>query len=242
MSKKEKTVLLSVPNISGNELKYVKECLDTGWISSAGSYVEKFEKVADYAGAKFGIATVNGTSALHIALLLLGVKPNDYVLVSNLTFVASANAIKYTGAEPILIDANPHTWQMDLNLLENFLENKTITNDKGELILKSDGRCIRTIMPVHIQGNIFFDIDRFKSICENFKISFVEDAAEALGSKFKGKSAGLFGKLGVFSFNGNKIISTGGGGVIITDDPQIASRAKHLTTTAKVDPYAILPR
>lgn len=236
MSKKEKTVLLSVPNISGNELKYVKECLDTGWISSAGSYVEKFEKkVADYAGAKFGIATVNGTSALHIALLLLGVKPNDYVLVSNLTFVASVNAIKYTGAEPILIDANPHTWQMDLDLLENFLENKTITNDKGELILESDGRCIRTIMPVHIQGNIF-DIDRFKSICENFKISFVEDAAEALGSKFKGKSAGLFGKLGVFSFNGNKIISTGGGGVIITDDPQIASRAKHLTTTAKVDP------
>ncbi len=236
MNEKQKTVLLSVPNISGNEINYVKECLETGWISSAGSYVEKFEqKVADYAGAKFGIATVNGTAGLHIALLLSGVKPNDYVLVSNLTFVASANAIKYTGAEPIFIDADPYTWQMNLDLLENFLQNKTKINDKGERILKTDDRCIRTIMPVHIQGNIF-DVDRFKSICKRFNISFVEDAAEALGSKFKGKSAGTFGKLGVFSFNGNKIISTGGGGIIITDDKILAKKAKHLTTTAKVDP------
>ena len=129
MNEKEKTVLLSVPNISGNELKYVKECLKSGWISSAGSYVEKFEqKVAEYTGTKFGIATMNGTAGLHIALLLTGVKTNDYVLVPNLTFVASANAIKYTGAEPIFIDADPYTWQMDLDLLEDFLENKTITN------------------------------------------------------------------------------------------------------------------
>jgi perosamine synthetase len=236
MSKKNKHVLLSVPNISGNELKYVKECLETGWISSAGSYVDKFEQmVADYAGVKYGIATMNGTAALHIALLLEGVKPDDYVIVSNLTFVASANSIKYTGAIPILIDADPNTWQMDLDLLEDFLHHKTTLNSIGERILKSDGKCVRTIMPVHIQGNIF-DIDRFKMICDKYNISFIEDAAEALGSKYKGKSSGTFGKMGVFSFNGNKIISSGGGGVIITNDESIAKKAKHLTTTAKTDP------
>ena len=236
MNEKEKTVLLSVPNISGNELKYVKECLETGWISSAGSYVDKFEQmVADYAGAKYGIATMNGTAALHIALLLAGVKPKDYVIVSNMTFVASANSIKYTGADPILIDADPKTWQMDLDLLDEFLYNKTSINSEGERILIADGRCVKTIMPVHIQGNIF-DVDRFKVICEKYNMSFVEDAAEALGSKYKGQSAGTFNKLGVFSFNGNKIISTGGGGVIVTNDKLLAKKAKHLTTTAKVDP------
>ena len=191
--------------------------------------------VAEYTGSKFGIATMNGTAGLHIALILNGVKPNDYVIVSNITFVASANAIKYTGAEPILIDADPNTWQMDLDLLEEFLKNKTFLNNQEERILKSDGRCIRAIMPVHVQGNIF-DFDRFLSICNRYNMSFIEDAAEALGSKYRGKSAGSFGKMGVFSFNGNKIISTGGGGVIVTDDNSLAKKAKHITTTAKVDP------
>ena len=228
MNQKEKNILLSVPNISGNELKYVKECLETGWISSAGSYVDKFEQmVANYAGAKYGVATMNGTSALHIALLLAGVQPNDYVIVSNITFVASANSIKYTGADPILIDADSKTWQMDLDILDEFLETKTSINSDGERILISDGRRVKTIMPVHIQGNIF-DVDRFKVICKKFNMSFVEDAAEALGSKFKGQSAGTFGKLGVFSFNGNKIISTGGGGVILTKNKGLAQKAKHL--------------
>jgi aminotransferase in exopolysaccharide biosynthesis len=236
MRKNERLVLLSVPNIAGNEWKYVKDCLDTGWISSAGSYVNQFEKmVADYAGAEYGIAAVNGTASLHIALMLAGVKSNDYVIVSNITFVASANAIKYAGAEPILIDADADTWQMDLDLLEEFLETKTVVNDNGERLLKRDGRCIRVIMPVHIQGNIF-DVDRFKSICDTFNMPFVEDAAEALGSKYKGQSAGTFGKLGVFSFNGNKIISTGGGGVIVTNDEVLAKKARHITTTAKTDP------
>lgn len=235
MHKDKNIIPLSVPNISGNEIKYVKECLETGWISSAGGYVDKFEKiVADFAEVKYAIATVNGTSGLHIGLVLHGVKPNDYVIVSNLTFVASANAIKYTGADPILIDADPKTWQMDLDLLEDFLENKTFLNSKGERILSSDGRCIRTIMPVHVQGNMF-DINRFKIICKKYSLSFLEDAAEALGTKYKGKSAGTFGKLGVFSFNGNKIISSGGGGVIVTNDKFLAKKAKHLTTTAKVD-------
>ena len=228
---------LSVPNISGNELKYVKDCIDTGWISSAGSYVDRFEKhvVAEFVGSKYGIATMNGTSGLHIALLLSGVKPNDYVIVSNLTFVASVNSIKYLGADPILIDADVKNWQMDLDLLEEFLDIKTDIDINGNRILKSDGRIIKTIMPVHIQGNIF-DMDRFKLICKKYKISFIEDAAEALGSKYKGKYAGTFGKMGIISFNGNKIISSGGGGVIVTNDKSIAKNAKHLTTTAKVDP------
>ncbi len=236
MTEKDKTILLSVPNISGNESKYVKECLETGWISSAGSYVDKFERVvAEFTGVKYAIATMNGTAALHIALLLAGVKPKDYVIVSNMTFVASANSIKYTGADPILIDADPETWQMDLDLLDEFLDNKTSINSNGERILISDGRCVKTIMPVHIQGNIF-DVDRFMMICEKYNMSFVEDAAEALGSKYKGKYAGTFNKLGVFSFNGNKIISTGGGGIIVTNDKILAKKAKHITTTAKVDP------
>jgi len=223
---------LSVPNISGNEWKYVKDCLDTGWISSVGSYVTRFEQmVADFAGAKYGVAAVNGTAALHIALLLSGVKQGDYVILPNLTFVASANSIKYLGAEPLLIDADPNLWQMDLDLLEEFLENETDEKD-GRLIYIKDGRYIGAIMPVHILGNMC-DMDRFLSIVEKYPLPIVEDATEALGTTYKGKSAGTFSPLACFSFNGNKIISTGGGGVIVTDDEALAKHAKHITTTAK---------
>jgi perosamine synthetase len=223
---------LSVPNISGNEWKYVKDCLDTGWISSVGSYVTKFEQmVADFAGAKYGIAAVNGTAALHIALLLSGVKQDDYVILPNLTFVASANSIKYLGAEPLLIDADPNLWQMDLDLLEEFLENETDEKD-GRLIYIKDGRYIGAIMPVHILGNMC-DMDRFLSIVKKYPLPIVEDSTEALGTTYKGKSAGTFSPLACFSFNGNKIISTGGGGVIVTDDEALAKHAKHITTTAK---------
>ena len=146
----EKFIPLSVPNIAGNEWKYVKDCLDTGWISSVGSYVTQFEQmVAAFAGAKFGVAAVNGTAALHISLLLSGVKQNEYVILPNLTFVASANAIKYLGAEPILIDADPDMWQMDLDLLEAFLEKETYVKSNS-LIYKKNGRRIGAIMPVHI--------------------------------------------------------------------------------------------
>jgi perosamine synthetase len=234
----QQVIPLSVPNIAGNEWKYVKDCLDTGWISSVGSYVTQFEKmVADFAGAKYGIASVNGTAALHIALLLSGVKQDDYVILPNLTFVASANSIKYLGAEPLLIDADPDLWQMDLDVLEEFLENETDERD-GELIYIQDGRRIGAIMPVHILGNMC-DMDRFLSIVKKYPLPVVEDATEALGTSYKGKHSGTFSPVGCFSFNGNKIISTGGGGVIVTDDEQIAKHAKHLTTTAKasVDEY-----
>jgi perosamine synthetase len=228
----EKFIALSLPNMAGNEWKYVKDCLDTGWISSVGSYVTQFEQmVADFAGAKYGIAAVNGTAALHISLLLSGVKQNDYVILPNLTFVASANSIKYLGAEPLLIDADPNLWQMDLDLLEEFLENETDEKD-GHLFYIKDGRRIGAIMPVHILGNMC-DMDRFLSIVKKYPLPIVEDATEALGTTYKGISAGKFSPMASFSFNGNKIISTGGGGVIVTDDEALAKHAKHLTTTAK---------
>ncbi|HUR65297.1 MAG TPA: LegC family aminotransferase [Chitinophagaceae bacterium] len=228
----EKFIPLSVPNIAGNEWKYVKDCLDTGWISSIGSYVTQFEQmVADFTGAKYGVAVMNGTAALHIALLLSGVRQDDYVILPNLTFVASANSIRYLGAEPLLIDADPDLWQMDLDLLEHFLENET--HEKGGyLYFSKNGRRISAIMPVHILGNMC-DMDRFSSIVKKYPLPVIEDSSEALGTTYKGISAGHFSPLACFSFNGNKIISTGGGGIIITDDEKMARRAKHLTTTAK---------
>jgi perosamine synthetase len=234
----QEIIPLSVPNIAGNEWKYVKDCLDTGWISSVGAYVSQFEQmVADYAGAKYGVAIVNGTSALHIALLLSGVKRDDYVILPNLTFVASANSIAYIGAEPILIDADPDYWQMDLDLLEEFLENET-DEKNGELIYIKDGRRIGAIMPVHILGNMC-DMDRFASIISKYPLPVVEDSTEALGTRYKGKHSGTFSPMGCFSFNGNKIISTGGGGVIVSSDEALAKKAKHISNTAKasVDEY-----
>ncbi len=229
-------LLLSGPNIAGNEWKYVKECLDTGWVSSVGAYVTKFESmVAEYAGCKYGVATSNGTAALQIALQLAGVQRNDYVIVPNVTFIASVNSIKYTGADPILIDVDTATWQMNLDVLEEFLKTKTVKKDGG-LIYREDGRVIRCIMPVHVLGNIC-DMDRLMSLAKEYQLEVVEDSTEALGSYYKDRHAGSFGIMGCFSFNGNKIITTGGGGVIVTNDEALAKKAKHLTTQAKSDPF-----
>ena len=229
-------LLLSGPNIAGNEWKYVKECLDTGWVSSVGAFVTQFENmVAEFAGCKYGVATSNGTAALQIALQLAGVQRNDYVIVPNVTFIASINSIKYTGADPILIDVDTETWQMDLDILEEFLKNET-TEKNGELVYRKDGRIIRCIMPVHVLGNIC-DMDRLVKLAEQYKLKMVEDSTESLGSYYKGKHTGGFGLMGCFSFNGNKIITTGGGGVIVTDDEELAKKAKHLTTQAKSDPF-----
>ena len=227
---------LSVPHLAGNEWKYVKDCLDTGWVSSVGAYVMQFENmVAEFAGAKYGVACVNGTNAIHIALVLAGVSQGDYVIVPNITFIASANAIKYTGANPILIDVDAQDWQMDLNVLESFLAAKTVVKE-GKCYFKADNRCISAILPVHVLGNIG-DAERLVQIAEKHKIAVVEDSTEALGSTFNGKHAGTFGRIGTFSFNGNKIITTGGGGVIVTNNAEIAQKAKHLTTQAKADPF-----
>lgn len=227
---------LSVPNLSGNEWKYVKDCLDTNWVSSVGSYVNKFEEVvAKYTGAKYAISTVNGTAALHLSLQLSGVVQNDYVIVPNITFIASLNAIKYTKADPILIDVNKDNWQMDLELLEQFLMKETkIVN--ARCVYKKNNRVIRAIMPVHVLGNAC-NIEKLLSIAKKYKLTIVEDATEALGSFHKGKHLGTYGLFGTLSFNGNKILTTGGGGMILTNNPRLAKLAKHLTTQAKSDPF-----
>jgi len=228
---------LSIPKIEGNESKYVLDCLTTGWISSAGSYVTQFEEmVADYAGAKYGIACMNGTVGLHIAQILLDVNENDHVIAPNITFIATLNAIKYTGATPILIDVDADNWQMDLDLLVNYLNSQTElrTTEAGTFSFDTTtNKRVRAIMPVHVLGNIG-DMDSMVEIAKTYHLDIIEDSTEALGSTYNGKHAGTFGKLGVFSFNGNKIISTGGGGVIVTDDEELAKKAKHLTTQAKV--------
>jgi len=228
---------LSVPKIEGNESKYVLNCLNTGWISSAGSYVNQFEDmVAKYAGAKYGVACMNGTVGLHIAQVLLGITKDDHVIAPNITFIATLNAIKYTGAQPILIDVDINNWQMDLGLLERYLEQNTefkTTKSGAYCFDTSTNKRVRAIMPVHVLGNIG-DMDRLLAIAKKYHLDIIEDSTEALGATFKNKHAGTFGKIGVFSFNGNKIISTGGGGVIVTDDQAIAKKARHLTTQAKI--------
>ena len=226
---------LSVPNISGNEWQYIKDCLDTSWVSSVGSYVNQFERVtAEYTGAKYAVATSNGTSAIQIALMLAGVKANDLVIAPNITFVASINAIKYTGAKPILIDIDFDTWQMDVDLLEDFLINNTFV-ENNTCFHKDTRQIIRAILPVHVLGNIG-NMDKLMSLANQYHLHVVEDSTEALGSYYKGKHAGTFGLLGTLSYNGNKLITTGGGGMILTDDEELAKKAKHLTTQAKAKP------
>lgn len=224
---------LSIPNLGGNEWAYVKDCLDTGWISSVGAYVNRFEEsIVSFTGTKRAIAAVNGTAALHMALNLVGVDRDCAVLVPNLTFVASLNAISYTGATPIVIDVDAQTWQMDLDLLEEFLVDLAGGAMAPEQGLQWNGLRVAAIMPVHVLGNLC-DMDRLMALAQRFGLAVVEDSTEALGSRYKGRHAGTFGQLGTFSFNGNKIISTGGGGMIVTGDEGLGTRAKHLTTTAK---------
>ncbi len=222
--------------MAGNEWKYVKECLDTGWVSSVGAYVDQFEKMsAEFAGTKYAVATSSGTTALHICLILAGVKQDDLVIAPNITFIASINSIKYTGADPVLIDTDENTWQMDLDLLQEFLENETEQRN-GACFHKGSSRRIPVIMPVHVLGNIC-DMERVLSLANSHNITVIEDSTEALGSYYKGRHAGSMGLMGTFSYNGNKIITTGGGGMIVTNDEALAKRAKHLTTQAKSDPF-----
>ena len=226
---------LSLPNLAGNEWEYVKQCLDTGWISTAGSFVDRFEvEFSKYLEVDGAVSVVNGTAALHIALQLLGVENNDLVIMPNVTFVASANAISYLGASPVLIDIDKNSWQMDLDLLENFLLSDCKLDSSNILVHRDTNRKISALMIVHVQGNIC-DMDRLLAICNDYKLPVLEDAAEALGAKYKGQYAGTLGDIGCFSFNGNKIMSTGGGGMIVSQNSEHLKRAKHLTTTAKRD-------
>lgn len=226
---------LHVPEIRGNEWAYIKECLETNWVSSVGPFVDRFERdLADYVGTKHGVAVVNGTAALHIALLVAGIQPEDEVLVSTLTFIASANAIKYCGAHPVFMDAEPEYWQMDPEKVSDFLETGCEWKD-GQLWNKLSKRKVTAIMPVHILGHPV-DMDPILEIARKFNLLVVEDAAEAIGAKYKGKMVGSLGDIACFSFNGNKLITTGGGGMIVTLKEEWARRARHLTTQAKADP------
>ncbi len=228
---------LHEPRFRGNEKKYLKECIDSTFVSSVGKFVNLFEeKIAEYTGAKYAIAAVNGTAAIHIALLLAGVKQDDEVITQPLTFIATANAISYTGAKPVFIDVDKDTLGLSPMKLEEWLttntEQQTI-NNKQQIINKKTGKQIKACIPMHTFGHPA-KIDRIKQICEEYHIELIEDAAESLGSFYNGQHTGTFGKLATLSFNGNKTITTGGGGMILTDDENLAKQAKHLTTQAKV--------
>ena len=226
---------LSVPHIVGNEWAYVKDCLDTGWVSSAGSYVDRFERdIAARVGRRFGVAAVNGTSALHTALLVAGVAENDDVLVSALTFVAPVNAIRYVGAWPVFIDAEAPHCQMDAAAVSGFLETQCELRE-GKLVNVRTGRRVSAIIPVHVLGHAA-DMDAIVTIARQYGLTVIEDASEALGTLYKGEPVGGRGDIACFSFNGNKIITCGGGGMLVTDNEDWAKRAKYLTTQAKDDP------
>lgn len=228
---------LSVPEISGNEWKYVKDCLDTGWVSSVGSYVSRFEEmVADYVGAKYAVATVNGTSALHVSLIACGVQPNDEVIVPTLTFIAPVNIIRYCNAYPVFMDCDMDTLCIDVQKITDFIKGECTQQKDGYTYNKKTNRRLKAVIPVHIFGHPV-DMDGLIEICTKYNIDIIEDATESLGSEYKGEKTGSSGKTGCFSFNGNKIITTGGGGIIVTDDESIAKRARHLTTQAKSDPF-----
>lgn len=228
---------LSAPAISGSAWKYVKDCLDTGWVSSVGRYVTDFESsIAAFTGSKHAVACVNGTAGLHAALTMAGVGPGDAVITPALTFIATANAVAYTGAACLFADCEPKRFNMDFARLEEFLENRCTRRRGGSLVLKSTGLRVKALMPAHILGYPF-DLDAAMRVCRRFGLVLIEDAAESLGSTWRGRHTGVYGRYGVLSFNGNKIITTGGGGMILTQDARIAKRAKHLTTQAKSDPF-----
>jgi aminotransferase in exopolysaccharide biosynthesis len=232
------SIPLSVPSIKGNEWKYIKECLDTEWVSSAGKYVDLFEqKICEFTGAKYAIACVNGTAALHISLLLAGVEPESEVIVPTLTFISPINVVRYCNAYPVFMDADDF-YNIDIEKTIQFIKEETIYKD-GFTYNRKTNRKISAIIPIHIFGNAV-DMEKLVPICKGRNIKIIEDASESIGTvytkgKFSGKHTGIIGELGCLSFNGNKIITTGGGGMILTDDEDYAKRAKYLTTQAKDD-------
>ncbi|ALL04385.1 aminotransferase DegT [Pedobacter sp. PACM 27299] len=226
-------IALHEPAFFGNERNYVLDAIDSTFVSSVGAYVNRFEEMmAELTGAKYAIAIVNGTNALHIGLVLAGVKSNEEVLSQALTFIATANAISYINAIPVFVDVDQETLGMSPQSLRDFLVHHAEKRADG-VYNKTSGRRIAACVPMHTFG-LPCKIDEIAAICEEWGIFLVEDAAESLGSYYKDKHTGVFGKIGVFSFNGNKTVTCGGGGALITDDEEIAKRAKHLTTQAKV--------
>lgn len=231
--KSEGFIPLHEPVFRGKEKRYIEECIDTTFVSSVGKFVDQFEiETAKYTGAKKAVACVNGTSALHLALLLAGVKRDDEVITQPLTFIATANAIAYTGAHPVFVDVDQETLGLSPKVLLQFLETNTVLKADG-CYNKTTKRKVTACVPMHTFGHPC-KIDELVTICRNYHIELVEDAAESLGSFYKGQHTGTFGRIGILSFNGNKILTTGGGGMLLFQDEELAKQAKHLTTQAKV--------
>lgn len=230
-------VTLHRPVFEGNEKQYLIDCIDSNFVSSVGTRVTEFEqRMAMFTGAKFAIATVNGTAALHVALMLAGVERGDEVLSQALTFIATCNALTYAGAHAVFVDVDRETLGMSPDALRSFLE-AHVTRKNGQAFNKQTGRRIAACVPMHTFG-LPCRIEAIAALCDEYGIALVEDAAESLGSYMGSRHTGTFGKLATLSFNGNKVITTGGGGMIITDDKDLAKRAKHMTTTAKIPhPY-----
>ncbi len=230
----EEFIPLHEPCFAGNEKKYLEECIDSTFVSSVGTFVNRFEEItAEYTGAKKAIVCVNGTEALHLSLMLCGVKKGDEVITQPLTFIATANAITYTGAKPVFIDVDLETMGLSPASLKGFLEEYVEIRNDGFCYNKKTNNKIAACVPMHTFGHPC-RIDEIAQICEKYNIALVEDAAESIGSRYKGKHTGTFGKIGVLSYNGNKIITTGGGGMVLTNDEELGRHAKHLTTQSKV--------
>jgi aminotransferase in exopolysaccharide biosynthesis len=229
---------LSVPSLKGNEWLYIKECIDTEWVSTAGKYVDTFEmNVAAFTGAAFSVACVNGTAALHVALRVLNVQPGDEVIVPTVTFIAPVNVIRYVGAEPVFVDCDEY-YNIDIEKTLDFIHQETIFRNNATYN-KRTGKRIAAVIPVHVFGNAV-RLEELVPVCRERCIKVVEDASESLGTVYSqgsltGKSTGTIGDIGCFSFNGNKIITTGGGGMIVTNNAEYAARSKYLTTQAKDD-------
>lgn len=224
---------LSVPVFSGNEKKYMEECIDATFVSSVGKFVDRFENdIASYAGCKKAVVCVSGTNALHMAMMLVGVERDDEVLTQALTFIATCNAISYIGAYPVFIDVDKSTMGLSPDAMKEWLvKNAEIKN--GQCYNKNSGRRVKACVPMHTFGHPARIVE-IANLCEEYHIELVEDAAESIGSLYKGKHTGTFGKVGAISFNGNKTITTGGGGMMLFNDEELAAHAKHLTTQAKV--------
>jgi perosamine synthetase len=233
LPKKESIISLHEPCFSGNEWAYVRECLDTGWVSYVGKFVDRFETMlAEYTGVRRAVAVVNGTSALHIGLLAIGVRRDDEVLLGALTFVATANAVAYCGAIPHFVDSEEKTMGLDPEKLKRYLRETADVRKEG-CYNRTTGRRIGAVIAMHTFGHPV-DLDPLSEVCREFKLELVEDAAESIGSYYKGRHTGQWGKVSVLSFNGNKTITTGGGGAVLTQDESLADEIKHITTTAKV--------
>jgi perosamine synthetase len=224
---------LHEPVFAGNENKYVKECIDTGWVSSVGKFVDRFEQMLrDFTGARHAVAVVNGTAALHVCLELAGVRAGDEVIVPALTFIGTTNAVAYCRAVPHFVDSEERTLGIDASKLDRHLR-QTARVEAGVCVNSATGAPIRAVVPMHTFGHPV-DLDALAEVCGRWRLAIVEDAAESLGSQYRGRHTGNFGVVAALSFNGNKVVTTGGGGAILTNDPDLGRRAKHVTTTARL--------